>query len=148
NEFHARGLTPCIAQVNLSSNTRRGTLRGMHYQLPPHREAKVVCCTQGAIYDVVLDLRPDSPTYLQWAAEELSAENRRMLYIPEGCAHGFQTLEDLTDLIYLISEFYSPTHATGVRYNDRAFGIEWTLPVASIWMPTGRGRITTQAPPR
>src|SRR5262245_3515558 len=107
-EFQAQGITANIAQVNVSANTLKGTLRGMHYQRPPHQEAKVVSCTRGAIYDVVLDLRHESPTYLCWFAAELTAENRRMLFIPEGCAHGFQTLVDDTELLYLMSEFYSP----------------------------------------
>jgi dTDP-4-dehydrorhamnose 3,5-epimerase len=131
-EFAARGLTARLAQVNLSGNLRKGTLRGMHYQLAPHHEVKVVCCIRGAIQDVVLDLRRDSPTYKQWVAVELTDKNHRMLYIPEGCAHGFQTFEDDSDVLYLMSEFHSPEHARGVRYNDSAFGIEWPLAVASI----------------
>jgi len=131
-DFEAHGLTARIAQVNVSGNLRKGTLRGLHYQLAPHHEAKVVGCIQGAIYDIVLDLRRDSPTYLQWVAVELTSGNHRMLYIPEGCAHGFQTLTDDTDLLYLMTEFYSPAHAQGVRYNDPAFGIEWPLTVECI----------------
>jgi dTDP-4-dehydrorhamnose 3,5-epimerase len=131
-EFEAHGLTARLAQVNVSSNVRKGTLRGMHYQVGPREEAKVVSCARGAIYDVVLDLRRDSPTYLRWDAVELTARNRRMLYIPEGCAHGFQTLAADAELLYLMSEFYSPEHACGVRYNDRAFDIRWPLAVASI----------------
>jgi dTDP-4-dehydrorhamnose 3,5-epimerase len=131
-EFEARGITARIAQVNVSANARKGTLRGMHYQLPPHREAKVVSCTRGAIYDVVLDLREESPTFLRWFAAELTAENRRMLFIPEGCAHGFQTLTDDAEVLYLMSEFYAPRHGRGVRYDDPAFGIAWPLPVKCI----------------
>jgi dTDP-4-dehydrorhamnose 3,5-epimerase len=131
-EFEARGLTPRLAQVNVSANVRKGTLRGMHYQRPPHREAKVVSCIRGAIYDVVLDLRRDSPTYQRWAAAELTAESHRMLYIPEGCAHGFQTLTDDAEVLYLMSEFYAPGHSAGVRHDDPAFAIEWPLPVACI----------------
>ena len=131
-EFEAHGLTPRLAQVNVSANVRKGTLRGMHYQRPPHREAKVVSCIRGAIYDVVLDLRRVSPTYLRWAAAELTAESHRMLYVPEGCAHGFQTLMDGAEVLYLMSEFYAPGHAAGVRYDDPAFAIEWPLPVACI----------------
>ncbi len=131
-EFEAHGLTARLAQVNVSANVRKGTLRGMHYQVSPYQEAKVVSCTRGVIYDVVLDLRRESPTYLRWHAVELTADNRRMLYIPEGCAHGFQTLAEETELLYLMSEFYSPEHARGVRYNDSAFGIRWPLPVESI----------------
>lgn len=131
-EFGARGLTARVAQINVSHNVRKGTLRGMHYQMDPHGEAKIVSCTKGAIYDVVLDLRADSPTYLEWAAAELTAENHRMLFIPEGCAHGFQTLADDTQLLYLMSEFYAPEHARGVRYDDPAFGIRWPLAVEMI----------------
>ena len=118
-EFEARGLTARVAQINVSHNVSKGTLRGMHYQMDPHGEAKIVLCTKGAIYDVVLDLRADSPTYLEWAAAELTAENHRMLFIPEGCAHGFQTLADDTQLLYLMSEFYAPAHARGVRQGLR-----------------------------
>jgi dTDP-4-dehydrorhamnose 3,5-epimerase len=131
-EFQAHGLTARLAQVNVSSNLRKGTLRGMHFQLPPYQEAKIVSCTRGGIYDVVVDVRRDSPTYMQWDAVELTAGNRSQLYIPEGCAHGFQTLEDNTELLYLMSEFYSPEHARGVRYNDPSFGISWPLPAQCL----------------
>jgi dTDP-4-dehydrorhamnose 3,5-epimerase len=131
-EFAACGLTAHVVQINVSHNTHKGTLRGMHYQSAPFQEAKVVSCTRGAIYDVVLDLRADSPTYLRWDAAELTAENRRQLYVPEGCAHGFQTLTDDTELLYLMSEFYVPDHACGVRYDDPAFGIQWPLPVGVL----------------
>ena len=131
-EFAAHGLATRFVQVNNSLSAVKGTLRGMHYQRAPHQEAKVVGCIRGAIYDVVLDLRPDSPTYLRWAAAELTAENHRSLYIPEGCAHGFQTLMDGAEVLYLMSEFYAPGHAAGVRYDDPAFAIEWPLPVACI----------------
>lgn len=131
-EFKAMGLNPCIAQVNWSANVRKGTLRGVHYQVAPNREAKVVCCTQGALFDVVLDLRVDSPNYRSWVGVELTAENRRMLYIPEGCGHGFQTMADNTEVLYLMSEFHSPEHARGILYNDPAFGINWPLPVSCI----------------
>jgi dTDP-4-dehydrorhamnose 3,5-epimerase len=127
-EFQAQGLTARLAQVNVSFNVRKGTLRGMHFQLPPYQEAKIVSCTRGAIYDVVVDLRHDSPTYMQWDGVELTAGNRCQLYIPEGCAHGFQTLDDNSELLYLMSEFYSPQHARGVRYNDPSFNIAWPLP--------------------
>jgi dTDP-4-dehydrorhamnose 3,5-epimerase len=126
-EFAERGLNPNLVQCNISFNHKRGTLRGMHYQREPHGEAKLVRCTQGAIYDVLVDLRPQSPTFTQWIAVELSAENRRMLYIPEGLAHGFQTLEDNTEVFYQMSEFYHPECAAGVRWNDPAFGIEWAI---------------------
>jgi len=124
-EFEAHGLNPRVMQCNISFNKKKGTLRGMHYQIAPYQEAKLVCCTKGAIYDVALDLRLDSPTLKQWIAVELTAENRRMLYIPEGFAHGFQTLEDNTEVFYQMSEFYHPESAKGVRWNDPAFGIVW-----------------------
>jgi dTDP-4-dehydrorhamnose 3,5-epimerase len=131
-EFEVHGLTSRLVQINVSHNVSRGTLRGMHFQLSPHEEAKVVSCTQGAIYDVVLDLRPESPTYLAWVAEELTAASRKALYIPEGCAHGFQTLIEDSQVLYLMSEYYAPGHGRGVRYDDPAFGIEWPLEVTSI----------------
>ncbi len=127
-EFLARGLNPDVVQCSLSFNHRRATLRGMHYQAEPHAEAKLVRCTRGAVYDVVLDLRAGSPTYLQWAAAELSAGNRRAVYVPEGCAHGFQTLEDGTDVYYQMSAPYQPESARGVRWDDPAHGIAWPLP--------------------
>lgn len=124
-EFEAHGLTPRLVQCNISFNRHRGTMRGMHYQVEPHAEAKLVRCTMGAIYDVILDLRPDSATFRKWLAVELTAENRRMLFIPEGLAHGFQTLMDNTEIFYQMSEFYYPEYARGVRWNDPAFGIVW-----------------------
>jgi dTDP-4-dehydrorhamnose 3,5-epimerase len=131
-EFQRQGLVDCLAQINFSHNHEKGTLRGMHLQADPFAEAKVVFCTKGAIYDVVLDLRVGSTTYLGWDAFHLTAENQRAAYIPPGCAHGFQTLEDETHILYLISEFYAPGHAGGVRHDDPAFGIEWPLAVTSI----------------
>jgi dTDP-4-dehydrorhamnose 3,5-epimerase len=131
-EFEARGLNPRIAQCSISYNEKRGTLRGMHYQLAPYAEAKVVRCTRGAIYDVAVDLREGSPTYLRWAAVELSERNRAMLYIPEGFAHGYQTLEDDTEVFYQVSASYRQEAARGLRWDDPALGIEWPLPVASI----------------
>lgn len=125
HEFEAYGLTTVFVQGNISFNHKRGTLRGMHYQVEPHAEAKLVRCTMGAIYDVILDLRPDSATFKQWLAVELTAENRRMLFIPEGLAHGFQTLEDNTEVFYQMSEFYHPECARGVRWDDPEFGIIW-----------------------
>jgi dTDP-4-dehydrorhamnose 3,5-epimerase len=124
-EFAAHGLCTRLAQCSVSFNHRKGTLRGMHFQAAQHEEAKVVRCTRGAIYDVLLDLRPSSPTYRQWAAVELTEENGRQLYIPEGVAHGFQTLEDASEVFYHISEPYFPALARGVRWNDPAFAIEW-----------------------
>jgi dTDP-4-dehydrorhamnose 3,5-epimerase len=130
----ARGLNPRLAQCCISFNRCRGTLRGMHYQVPPHAEAKLVRCTQGAIYDVALDLRPDSPTFMQWAAAELTADNRRMLYIAEGCAHGFQTLAGDSEVCYQISAPYKPDACRCVRWNDPAFGIAWRsdVPISVI----------------
>lgn len=124
-EFGAHGLNPRLVQCNISFNIRKGTLRGMHFQLPPHAESKLVRCTMGAIYDVVLDMRPQSVTYCQWIGVTLSAENRKMAYIPEGCAHGFLTLEDNTEVFYQMSEFYNQESARGVRWNDPAFQIAW-----------------------
>ncbi|MCX9014407.1 MAG: dTDP-4-dehydrorhamnose 3,5-epimerase [Candidatus Methanoperedens sp.] len=126
-EFEAHGMNPRIVQCNISYNKHKGTLRGMHYQVAPMAEAKLVSCTKGAIYDVIIDLRPESPTYCQWLAEELNAENRKMIYIPDGFAHGFQSIEDETEVFYQMSEFYSPEHARGVRWDDPVFGIEWPL---------------------
>ncbi|RKY07690.1 MAG: dTDP-4-dehydrorhamnose 3,5-epimerase [Planctomycetota bacterium] len=124
-EFAERGLNPNLAQCNISFNKKKGTLRGMHYQAPPHEEAKMLRCTKGSLYDVIVDLRKDSPTFKQWFSVDLTAENRKQLYIPEGFAHGFQTLEDETEIFYQMSEFYHPENARGVRYDDPAFGIEW-----------------------
>ncbi len=124
-EFGARGLNPRLIQCNVSFNKKRGTLRGMHYQAKPYAEAKLVRCTRGAVYDVIIDLRGDSPAYLQWDAVELTEENRRMVYVPEGCAHGFQTLVDGAEVFYQMSEMYRPEYARGVRWNDPAFGIRW-----------------------
>jgi dTDP-4-dehydrorhamnose 3,5-epimerase len=126
-EFARHGLNPDLAQCSISLNKKRGTLRGMHYQAKPHEETKVVRCTRGAIYDVIVDLRPESPTFRKWIAVELSADNRRMLYVPPGFAHGFQSLEDDTEVFYQISAFYHPESARGVRWNDPAFGIEWPV---------------------
>jgi len=131
-EFAAQGLNPDLAQCNISYNLQRGTLRGMHLQRVPHEEAKLVRCTRGAIWDVALDLRRDSPTFRQWVGVELEARTHRMMYIPEGCAHGFQTLEADTEVFYQMSAPYDPEHASGVRYDDPAFGIRWPLPPAAV----------------
>ena len=125
DEFEAHGLETRVVQCNTSVNDRAGTLRGMHYQVPPRAEAKLVRCARGAIFDVVVDLRPESPTYCAWYGAELSAANGRMLFVPVGLAHGFQSLEDDTEVLYQMSEAYSPEHARGVRWDDPAFGIEW-----------------------
>jgi dTDP-4-dehydrorhamnose 3,5-epimerase len=124
-EFEARGIDPRIAECNLSFSKKRHTIRGMHFQSASHAQAKLVRCTKGAIYDVIIDLRPESPTFKQWIAEELSAENRRMLYVPREFAHGFQTLVDDTEVFYQVSEFYAPQAAGGIRWNDSAFAIVW-----------------------
>ncbi len=131
-ELAARGLNPNLAQCSISYNRKKGTLRGMHYQAEPHPEAKFVQCIRGAIYDVALDLRPNSPTFRKWYAAELSADNRRLLYLPEGCAHGFQTLTEDCDVLYFISTPFYPELARGVRWDDPAFGIRWPLPVSVI----------------
>jgi dTDP-4-dehydrorhamnose 3,5-epimerase len=124
-EFQAYGLNSNLVQCNISFNQKKGTLRGMHYQVAPHAEAKLVRCTRGAIYDVIIDLRPASATFKEWVAIELTAANRRMLYIPEGMAHGFQTLAEETEVFYQMSEFYYPECARGVRWDDRAFNLDW-----------------------
>jgi dTDP-4-dehydrorhamnose 3,5-epimerase len=124
-EFKARGLNPDVVQCNVSFNKRKGTLRGMHFQVAPFAEAKLVRCTSGSIYDVIVDLRPSSPAFKEYFAVELSAENRKMLYIPEEFAHGFQTLRDGTEVFYQMSQYFSPEHARGVRWDDPAFGIAW-----------------------
>ena len=127
-EFAAQGLDAAVVQCNTSFNTHRGTLRGMHYQAAPNGEAKLVRCTRGSIYDVAVDLRPESETHRRWFGVELSADNARMLYIPVGMAHGFQTLEDESEVHYQMSHQYVPDHAHGVRFDDPAFSIEWPLP--------------------
>jgi len=125
NEFEARGLNSRLVQCSISFNTRKGTLRGMHYQVEPYAETKLVRCTRGAIYDVILDLRVKSPTFKDWIAVVLSAETRNMVYVPEGCAHGFLTLEDESEVFYEMSEFYNAESARGVRWDDPAFRIAW-----------------------
>lgn len=126
-EFLERNLNPKVVQCSISYNRRKGTLRGMHYQLPPHEEAKLIRCTSGAIHDVIIDLRAGSPTFKQHVAVLLSGENHRMLYVPEGFAHGFQTLVNRTEVLYQMSESYAPEFARGVRWDDPAFGIAWPL---------------------
>jgi dTDP-4-dehydrorhamnose 3,5-epimerase len=132
NEFREHGLNPSVIQCNISYNAKKGTIRGMHYQAKPHEEVKVVRCTLGAIYDVIIDLRPDSETYKQWVSVELTADSRSMLYVPKGFAHGFQTLTDGAEVSYVMSEFYMPDCARGVRWDDPAFGIRWPLDVSVI----------------
>jgi dTDP-4-dehydrorhamnose 3,5-epimerase len=124
-ESEKYGINFKSVQCNISYNKEKGILRGMHFQSPPHEEAKLVCCIKGEIFDVIVDLRPDSPTFLQHVSAVLTAENHRMFYIPEGFAHGFQALQDDTEVFYQMSEFYAPECAKGVRWNDPAFGIQW-----------------------
>ncbi len=127
-EFAEHGLNPALVQCTLSFNRVRGTLRGMHYQAAPHEEAKLIRCTMGAIYDVVIDVRADSPTYKKWLGVELSADNRRMLYVPEGFAHGFITLRDTSEVFYQMSRLFEPDSARGVRWDDPAFAVHWPFP--------------------
>lgn len=131
-EFEERGLNTALAQCNISYTRARGTVRGMHYQSAPWHEAKLVRCTRGAIHDVVLDVRPQAPTYRQWVAVRLTADDRRMLYVPEGMAHGFQTLADDTEVFYQMSEAYQPHAQRGVRWNDPACAIEWPIAPAVV----------------
>lgn len=132
DEFTARGLCVEWPQCNVSFNTRAGTLRGLHWQAAPHEEVKLVRCTSGAAFDVVVDLRPGSPTYGKWVSVEITATNRRAVYIPGGCAHGFQTLADATELFYQMSATYVPEAARGVRYDDPTLSIVWPAPPAVI----------------
>jgi dTDP-4-dehydrorhamnose 3,5-epimerase len=131
-EFEAHGLKPVIAQANMSFNHRAGTLRGLHYQRPPAAETKLVRCTAGAIWDVIVDIRPDSPTYMKYVGVELSAANRRALYVPEMFAHGYQTLTDGAEVVYSVGEFYTPGVEGGFRHDDPALGIDWPVPVTVI----------------
>lgn len=126
-EFQERGLTPHFVQANNSLSARRGTLRGMHYQLAPKAETKLVRCIRGELFDVILDLRRESPTFGKSFGAALSAENRRMMYVPKGCAHGFITLADATEALYFVDEVYAPEHERGVRWNDPRFAIEWPM---------------------
>jgi dTDP-4-dehydrorhamnose 3,5-epimerase len=131
-ELAEQGLCVEIAQESISSNRKKGTLRGLHFQTPPHDEVKIVRCIRGAVFDVIVDLRPRSATYLRWQGFELTGENHRALYVPNGCAHGFQTLMDGTEVHYQISSFHAPEAAAGYRFDDPAFAIAWPLPVAVI----------------
>jgi|SRR5215471_13356145 len=137
-EFSDRGLDAALVQCSLSYSARRGTLRGLHFQEPPFAETKLVRCIQGAIYDVIVDLRRDSQTFLQWIGMELTAQNRRALVVPKGFAHGFQTLRDDTEVFYQMSEFHAPDAARGIRWNDPLLGISWAEEVTSI-SPRDRG---------
>lgn len=141
NEFKKHGLKPVIAQGNVAFNVKKGTLRGMHFQYPPAAESKLVRATRGAILDIIVDLRPESPTYLQHVAVELSEENGRSLYVPERFAHGYQALRDKTETSYLVGEFYTPGAEGGLNPNDPALGLRWPMPVSAIsekdkaWQP-------------
>ena len=132
NELIERGMNPSLAQSNLAFNHKRGTLRGMHFQKAPHAQAKMVRATRGALLDVIIDLREDSPTFRKWDAVELTAENRRLLYMPEGIAHGYITLADDTEAYYHASSPWTPPAESGVRWNDPAFGVEWPFPPTII----------------
>lgn len=131
-EFAERNLVHCVAQTNLAFTHQPGTLRGLHYQAAPHAEAKLVRCLRGAVYVVAVDIRPESPSYTRWAGVELTAENRRTVYVPPGCAQGYQTLAPQTEVFYQMSEFYTPEAARGIPYDDPAFGIQWPLPARDL----------------
>ena len=132
HEFEAHGLKPIIAQVNVGSNRKKGTIRGMHFQYPPTAETKLVRCTRGAILDIIVDLRPESPTYLHHISVELNEDNQHAIYIPERFAHGYQVLRDNTDTTYQVGEFYTPGSEGGLRYDDPKLGLKWPLPVTVI----------------
>lgn len=131
-EFAAKGLDANFAQCTMAFNHRRGTIRGMHFQAEPHSEIKLVRATRGLIYDVIIDLRPASPTFKNWCGVELSADNRRSVYIPKGLAHGYQTLTDEAEVLYFVSNDYAPGHQRGVRFDDPAFGIRWPLGAPTV----------------
>ena len=138
-EFGARGMASHFVESNISYSRRGGTLRGMHYQAAPHGQAKLVRCTRGAVYDVVIDIRPDSPTYGGWVGFELTEENRRMVYLPGDCAHGFQTLVDGAEVFYMVSSPYAPESGRGVRWDDPAFGVEWPEAGERVLLERDRG---------
>jgi dTDP-4-dehydrorhamnose 3,5-epimerase len=127
NEFKAHNLVSQYVQINTSLTIAKGTLRGMHYQLQPSAEVKVVSCTKGSLFDVILDIRPDSPTFGKWYGTELTSENRTMMYVPRGFAHGFMTLQENTEVLYMVSAFYAPELERGIRYNDPGFNIQWPV---------------------
>lgn len=141
HEFENHGLKPVIAQANVAFNHKKGTVRGMHFQFPPSAETKLVRCTRGAILDIIVDLRPESPTYLQHIAVELSEDNSRALYVPERFAHGYQVLRDKTETSYQVGEFYTPGSEGGLLYNDPRLGLQWPLPLSvisdkdQVWKP-------------
>jgi dTDP-4-dehydrorhamnose 3,5-epimerase len=150
-EFEAHGLKPIIAQANLAFNHKRATVRGMHFQFPPTAETKLVRCTRGAILDIIVDLRPESPTYLEHVAVELSEDNNRALYVPERFAHGYQTLKDNTETSYQVGEFYAPGFEGGLLYNDPQWNLKWPLPMSVIsekdmlWKPLAQQQAETKA---
>jgi dTDP-4-dehydrorhamnose 3,5-epimerase len=127
NKIKEKGLNSKIAQCSISFNLKKRTLRGMHFQKKPYQEAKIVSCTKGSIFDVIIDLRSNSKTYKEWFGIELNSNDHKSIFIPEGFAHGFQSLEDKTEVFYQISEFYKPSHSSGIRWNDPVFGIKWPL---------------------
>jgi dTDP-4-dehydrorhamnose 3,5-epimerase len=147
NELKSFGLKPIIAQANIAHNIAKGTLRGMHFQFPPAAETKLVRCTRGAIVDIIVDLRPESPTYLDHVAVELNEENQRAIYVPERFAHGYQVLADNTDTTYMVGEFYTPEVESGLMYNDRKLGLRWPLPVSTISDKDQRFRLLDEIEP-
>jgi len=146
-EFAEHGLKPLIAQANIAFNKKRGTLRGMHFQFPPAAETKLVRCTRGAILDIIVDLRSESPTYLDHVAVELTADNHRALYVPERFAHGYQVLEDVTETSYQVGEFYTPGSEGGLMYNDPRLGLKWPLSVTEISMKDDGWKLLAEAEP-
>jgi dTDP-4-dehydrorhamnose 3,5-epimerase len=140
-EFEAHGLKPVIAQANVAVSRAKGTLRGMHFQYPPAAETKLVRCTRGAILDIIVDLRPESPTYLEHVSVELDEDNQRALYVPERFAHGYQTLAENTHTSYQVGEFYSPEHEGGLKFDDPRLGLKWPLPVASLSPKDGQWKL-------
>lgn len=146
-EFQDHGLKPVIAQANIAFNKFKGTVRGMHFQYPPAAETKVVRCTRGAILDIIVDLRPESPTYLRHIAVELSAENRRAIYVPERFAHGYQVLQDATETSYQVGEYYSPENEGGLMYNDPRLDLKWPLPVGQISEKDSRWKLLEEIEP-
>lgn len=147
NEFEEHGLKPIIAQANVAFNHKKGTLRGMHFQYPPAAETKIVRCTRGAIIDIIVDLRPESPTYLHHITVELSEENRRSLYVPERFAHGYQVLRDNTETSYHVGEFYTPESEGGLLYKDPQLKLEWPLPVTVISEKDDRWELLSEIEP-
>jgi len=131
-EFEEVGLNAQVKQINTSYSVHQGTIRGMHYQIDPYQETKFIRCTKGSVYDVIIDLRPDSPTFMQWVGHELSAENCRMVYVPENFAHGIVSLEDHSEIYYPVTEFYTPGSERGIRYDDPAFNIDWPVKISQV----------------